>query len=327
MNSKQRPRLEHAQTWYGRCFSTPMTHCASASYTVFQSQRLLALLCALGISGCGSDGLELVPGSAPSAGGGALVDASAGAQGASISEKLAAESTGGASANPQPGLGGATEPFNQVGASPDGGAGGSSAQDERELTVLLVLDRSGSMAGSWDGGSKWQVALNAFFAGMVGVEEKLIVGALVFPNSEECTVDRINASSQFAFQRGDEFVANWASRESEMFPSGGTPLGQAFENADLAVAQAQAAGMLERRRFRVLVVTDGEPNCGTDNNRLIYLAERWRELGVEVHVMGLPGSAPAAALLDAIAQTGGTTDYVAPTTGDEAEDTFYHSVR
>lgn len=46
-----------------------------------------------------------------------------------------------------------------------------------------------------------------------------------------------------------------------------------------------------------------------------------------MHVLGLPGSQYAAALLDRIAGTGGTEEYVPADTVSDAEDTFWQVVR
>lgn len=211
-----------------------------------------------------------------------------------------------------------------------GGAGGASAGGnfgDGDLTVLLILDKSGSMASLWDGASRWETAVSSFFAGMEGVESALTVGAILFPEPQGCDVAAISSASQFQFQNGLSFKDSWAGRQSALFPSGSTPLGLAFERADEAIAQARESGLLDQRRFRVLIVTDGEPTCATDERRLLYLTGSWRELGVEVHVMGLPGSEQAAQLLHALAEEGGTTEYVAPRSGGDAEDTFYEAVR
>src|SRR5690606_137177 len=84
--------------------------------------------------------------------------------------------SGGASLNPITASGGH---FSTGGASFVGtdyglnGLGGAEASGlgAGDLTVLLLIDRSSSMSESWDSGSKWEVSLNAFFLGLVGVED------------------------------------------------------------------------------------------------------------------------------------------------------------
>src|SRR5690606_20309179 len=100
---------------------------------------------------------------------------------------------------------------------------------------------------------------------------------------------------------------------------GGTPLGPAFERANEVIDEAKRYGLVGAgRRFRVVVITDGEPNCGTDPDRVLFLASSWRQSGVEVHAIGLPGSEQAAAFLNELASVGGTYGAQTPTTPGEA---------
>ena len=87
-----------------------------------------------------------------------------------------------------------------------------------------------------------------------------------------------------------------------------------FAAADRAIA---AAGALLDQRFVVLVITDGEPTCSDDLEALERLPADWLARGIETHVMGLPGSEAAAALLDRIAKAGGTEQHQAIGTPDQ----------
>lgn len=180
-----------------------------------------------------------------------------------------------------------------------------------DLTVLMVVDRSGSMADLWEGVPKWHIAQSALEQALVGVEEELTIGALQFPLHADCEVVPLSDPDQIAFQRGDLFRDRWMqSKVSE--PSGATPLGEAFRQAHMAILHAEEAGLLAQR-FRVVVITDGEPTCGEYPDDLVAYADQWREMGVDVRVMGLPGSAPAARLLNRIA---GVELFEDPTTGE-----------
>jgi hypothetical protein len=75
----------------------------------------------------------------------------------------------------------------------------------------------------------------------------------------------------------------------------------------MALARACELGLLDDR-FRVVLVTDGEPTCEDDPARITGLAAEWNQAGVETWVMGLPGSDTALALLDSIAKAGGTEE-------------------
>lgn len=216
-----------------------------------------------------------------------------------------------------------------------------------DLSVLMVVDRSGSMAESWEGSPKWKVAQSALEQALVGVETELTIGALQFPLHEDCEVVPLSDPAQIEFQRGDHFRERWLrSKVSE--PDGATPLGEAFRQAHVAVLHAQETGLLEQR-FRVVVITDGEPTCGEYPDDLVAYADQWRDMGVDVRVMGLPGSAPAANLLNRIAgvelfedpttgevvapeagdrwEVGDDTGYVEPPGGDDVDDSLHSIVR
>lgn len=208
-----------------------------------------------------------------------------------------------------------TEVSGEMEVDDSGGVFGTRADATRfgtgDLTVLMVVDRSGSMLENWEGTQKWQIARNAIDQAIVGVEEELTIGALLFPMQEGCEVAALNEPGQLEFQRGDSFQEGWAT-SAVSFPAGGTPLGEAFRQAHAAVLQARDLGLLEQR-FRVVVITDGQPTCHEDPEALVAQADLWREMGVEVRVMGLPGSAAAAELLNRIA---GVELFEDPTTGE-----------
>lgn len=217
-----------------------------------------------------------------------------------------------------------------------GGAGGATSDDglgSGDLTVLLILDKSRSMTESWGSGSRWEVSMNAFFRGLHGVEDQLTIGTLLFPlGGGDCDVLPLNAPSQFQYQSGRSFVAAWRAKSAALYPSGATPLGLAFEHANAAIVAAEDHGLLQAgRRFRVLVVTDGAPNCGTDEERVIELAAWWKTMGVEIFVIGLPGSNEAARFLrrlaDPVVGTRDESGYVTPESGAEAEESFSLVVR
>lgn len=182
---------------------------------------------------------------------------------------------------------------------------------EGDLTVLMVVDRSGSMHDHWEGTPKWQIAQRALDQAIIGVEKELTIGALLFPLQGDCEVLPLNDPAQIPFQRGASFQTRWKDSAVSR-PAGSTPLGEAFRQAHAAVLQAQERGLLEKR-FRVVVITDGEPTCGEHPDELVAYADSWRALGVEVRVMGLPGSAAAAILLNRIA---GQELFEDPTTGE-----------
>ncbi len=192
-----------------------------------------------------------------------------------------------------------------------------------DLTLLVLFDRSVSMSDDWEGQPRWKVAGRAFMNGMAGYEELVTIGAIFFPQAAECDVAPLSDPRQIQFQAGTRFKQHWEAYPQNRFPSGGTPLGPAFEEANAVIEQAEEYGLLGGgRRFRVAVVTDGKPNCGTDPQRVLFLAQQWASRGVEISVIGLPGSSEAAAFLDQLAQIGGNGGHVAPVDQSEAEEVF-----
>jgi len=213
------------------------------------------------------------------------------------------------------------------------GGGENAGLGQGDLTVLLLVDRSSSMAEYWDAGSKWEVALNSFFLGLVGVEDEVTLGALFFPTDGGCAVAPMTGPAQFEYQSGRRFLDSFKAKSSNIFPDGSTPLGTAFEQAHLALDQARLAGLMSARRFRVVVVTDGAPNCNTDQNRVLSLASVWRGWGVELRVIGLPGSEEAAGFLTQLAAAAPPPDpsmgpgVLSPQSGQDTEDEFSDILR
>jgi hypothetical protein len=213
-----------------------------------------------------------------------------------------------------------------------------------DLTVLMIVDRSGSMGEPCDGSTKWQIARSSLDAAIVGVEDQVTIGALFFPMEEECEVVPFQDPRHIQFQKGALFQQELDEVSDEL--GGGTPMYAAFLRANQAIEQAAMDGALEQR-MRVVVVTDGEPNCSGMEDELVFMADTWREIGVDVRVMGLPGSQYASQLLDRIAgKEVSETDphvppptvvdttvdaqesgYVAPTDSDDVDDSLYVIVR
>lgn len=204
----------------------------------------------------------------------------------------------------------------------DGGVAGELRVDD--LTVLVIFDNSGSMSTYWDGGTRWEIANRSLVVAIEPVQTSLKVGAIRFPMVTSCGVPDFRGGAQFGFELGQDFLARWI--EGGLAPEGGTPLAQAFIEADEAIARAGEMGLLEDR-FNVLVITDGEPNCEGNTELLTELPAKWRELGVATIVLGLPGSTEAATLLDAIAEAGGTHAHQSLGTAEELDRSVTASAR
>jgi hypothetical protein len=194
------------------------------------------------------------------------------------------------------------------------------------LTVLVIMDKSGSMSTNWDQRSRWQVANEAFSKAIEGVLDNLTIGAILFPQPDGCSVAPLSSGKQFAFEPGRSFAEHWQATLSTRAPQGSTPLGRAFQEADFHIEKACNDGLLDGR-FRVIILTDGEPTCSEDPDLFTRLPREWRLLGIHTLVFGLPGSQSAADLLDAIAGSGGTSHYKAADTPGALDMGFYAAVR
>lgn len=205
------------------------------------------------------------------------------------------------------------------GESPDASVDSLTLGDEgMEHTVLVVFDKSGSMSSPWDGRNKWQAASDTMIAAVTPFQSYLSVGAIFFPTDGDCGVDGIQSGRQIDFRGGADFLAEWETSMRRYAPDGGTPMSVALLQADRAIARACEMGVLERP-FKVVLLTDGEPNCDGDMELLTSLPAKWKQHGIKTHVVGLPGSEAATALLEAMAEAGGTDTYLAEKgVGDDA---------
>ncbi len=194
------------------------------------------------------------------------------------------------------------------------------------LTVLVIMDKSGSMAEPWDARSKWQVANEAFSKAIEDILDNLTIGAILFPQPDGCGVAPLSSGQQFDFQPGKAFADRWQATAESRSPAGSTPLGRAFQEADLHIEKACNDGLLDGH-FRVIILTDGQPTCGEDPELFTRLPKEWRLLGIQTLVFGLPGSQNAADLLDSIAGSGGSSHYKSPDTPGALDQGFYNAVR
>ncbi len=189
------------------------------------------------------------------------------------------------------------------------------------------MDKSGSMAERWDERTKWQVVNEAFSKAIEGVLDNLTIGAILFPQPDGCNVAPLSSGQQFDFEPGKAFADHaWEATSGPRSPQGSTPLGRAFQEADFHIEKACNDGLLEGR-FRVIILTDGQPTCSEDPDLFTRLPREWRLLGIHTLVFGLPGSQGAADLLDAIAGSGGSSHYKAADTPGALDTGFYAAVR
>jgi hypothetical protein len=201
---------------------------------------------------------------------------------------------------------------------------GDPDESYKEHTVLFVFDKSGSMDTGWETGTKWQVCSDSMVESVTTFQHYASAGAIFFP-TYECGAHAIDSGFQIDFRNGADYLVQWDASMERYAASGGTPMSQAMQRADQAIAQACLNGILARP-FKVVLLTDGEPNCGSDYGLLTELPAKWLEHGIKTHVIGLPGSHHAAALLESIARAGGTETHFNVEEPEELEEQIHIAV-
>jgi hypothetical protein len=216
----------------------------------------------------------------------------------------------------------------------------------RPGNVLVVYDRSTSMTADWNGTPKYLAASDALVAALTPLADQLTVGGVFFPSvnvgdmncpdgcfvanplhwipgpqacclnnvANACTVTTIDQPDQLDFMAGPDFIAGFPMRSQEGLGNG-TPLGQGVARAAEAISSRMFSDPLV-----VLIMTDGEPNCDTDPQAVIAQVDAWAASFIPTYVVGLPGAQDAADLLNQIAATGGTGEYIDPANPVELED-------
>jgi len=185
--------------------------------------------------------------------------------------------------------------------------------------LVVVFDQSDSMKQVFatDGGAtgpKYQVAEDAIVAAITPNQALLNVGAIFLPTKatgNTCSgVDLIGTPPQIPIEQGATFVTDFKGHFSA---TGwtlilGTPLKIALDNANLALPDPSP---LKGQRA-VVIITDGAPTCDTVQADILAPVKAMATRGIKTYAVGLPGSAAASTLLNAIASAGGTTSYISP---------------
>lgn len=214
--------------------------------------------------------------------------------------------------------------------------------------VLLIWDRSTSMTENWNGMQRWQGAGAGMLNALTPIQDLLTIGAIFFPsempgaNDDDvcllpgctCSVDAYSSNEQLPFQPGPMAlqtlqgaapsgvnpmygpVGMGATTDPKAVASiGQTPTSEAIVAANVMLQNSTLTGITA-----AVLVTDGEPNCGWDQTTTTTTIGNWlSQLNVKTYVVGLPGAAGnamgggmgnGAAILNAIAQAGGTNQYI-----------------
>jgi hypothetical protein len=197
--------------------------------------------------------------------------------------------------------------------------------------LYFVLDRSGSMATS----SKWTTIRTVVANTMSRIGPRAYFGAAVFPDprSDNCAPGIEVMSPRLGDTPGSNDTSAFFTLATNLAASGGTP------TAATLTALLDPLSKLTAKTF-VILATDGGPNCNTsaacgvdacipnieqqpgctattnccasqptqclDANPTVQAIANLAAQGILTYVIGVPGSAPYAAVLDSMAQAGGT---------------------
>jgi hypothetical protein len=218
--------------------------------------------------------------------------------------------------------------------------------------VLVVFDRSTSMQQDWNGKPKYEAAGNAVIAALTPLKALLTVGGIFFPSIDtggttaaaadnpcamgcnvanpihwipgpgacclngvagSCSVNTIDKPDEINFTTADGFITG-LPKQWNISGISETPLGTAIERAASAISGRKFTDPLI-----VVVITDGEPNCGTNGQNVLDQITKWHSAGINTHVVGLPGAQGAANVLNMMASVGGTDKYIDPANPTELE--------
>jgi hypothetical protein len=210
---------------------------------------------------------------------------------------------------------------------------------EKPGNVLLVFDRSGSMAQEWNGDTRWEQAGLAIEQALTPLVDMLTIGMVGFPSADPnaplvcvdptgiacafvpglllpsgtCSVNAVTMPDQIPFTPGAEFIPLFVG------PMGGAPMyapvpgGRTPLSEGLAQAQATLAAGVPEGITSVVVITDGDPNCEWNATASTQIVADWLAQGIRTYVIGLPGtSGEGDAILTSLAMTGGTDQYITP---------------
>jgi hypothetical protein len=203
------------------------------------------------------------------------------------------------------------------GGSEDGGDGGcGSVVLQGSLipgNVVVVFDQSLSMNQAFgDAGPKYKVARDALVAAVMPIQNELNLGAIFQPTGAEdggvCppVAPLSQDPPQIPLMDGGAFLTAWSDHFMPPWKLLlGTPLGAALDQANSALMSPPPG------KTAVVVMTDGEPNCGESLSSILLPVQEMATRGIPTFVVGLPGASGAKVLMD-IADAGGTGNYLLP---------------
>lgn len=184
--------------------------------------------------------------------------------------------------------------------------------------LLLVVDKSGSMAESLSGGGqKWSVMRQALIGIVGSYEDRIDFGLMTFPSDDVCGPGAVRVP----VQAGSGALISGALLITS--PQGGTPTHTTMSGA---LAYYQSAPPNPSGRF-ALLATDGQPNCGSPNdpndptvNESVAAVQALATAGVSTYVLGFGDTVVSTpTTLQLLAQAGGTSNYYAATSPAQLE--------
>ncbi len=190
--------------------------------------------------------------------------------------------------------------------------------------VMLVVDRSQSMASTFGTSTRWQTLVSALSTVLPPVDAEVALGLYLFPSADgaQCSV---SSTPTLYPQLNQVSTLLAALRTSPM--AGGTPTADAL--------QAAASHLSDERPRAMVLATDGMPNCNAsctaqrcvDDTRTLNTLAALAEDGVPTWVVGIGDDVSGTTLLDAMARAGGrpasgARSYVAGSSQTELEHAF-----
>ncbi len=189
--------------------------------------------------------------------------------------------------------------------------------------VMLVLDRSASMASSFGTGTRWSTLVGALEATLPAVDGTLELGLSVFPAASTSGVECGVPDAPVLWPAKGQ-VATLLSKVRSSTLVGGTPTALALDAAAAALTSTQPRAMV--------LATDGLPNCNAglnpstcacpagqqcglaqrciDDARTLERLSTHANAGIPTWIIGIGSDVTSTSLLDAMALAGGR-----PTTG------------
>ncbi len=158
--------------------------------------------------------------------------------------------------------------------------------------MLIVLDRSGSMASNSGSKSKWAHAVAAVNTLVKNYTGQIRFGMMLFPAAgSSCGGGSVNVGV------GPSTLGSIAGVLSSNFPGGGTPIAVSLKNAHAYLTKVDPG-----KTKYVLLVTDGSETCGGQPTSFVQLLMGAK---IKTYVVGF-GSGVNQSQLNGMASSGGT---------------------